>query len=158
MLRQLVCYRRFFPFYLRTPSQSLLSWTSASQFLILLVTGEVRTFVTMCFVVRSSICIFCIIAYFWTFFTTCFVARSCICIFCSLQICIPHICIFLDIFHFKFCRQIFYLHILRSHVVDLCLEFPPWGSMKGISGNDVSYRGTFLLQRYFSVTEVFSRI
>ena len=39
MLRQLVCYRRFFPFYLRTPSQSLLSRTSASQCLILLVTG-----------------------------------------------------------------------------------------------------------------------
>ena len=63
-----------------------------------------------------------------------------------------------DICHYVFCRQIVYLHILRSHVVDLCLEFPPWGSMKGISGNDVSYRGTFLLQRYFSVTEVFSRI
>ena len=29
-----------------------------------------------------------------------------------------------------FCRQIVYLHILRSHVVDLCLEFPPRGSMK----------------------------
>ena len=65
--------------------------------------------------------------------------------------------VYLHIFD-MFCRQIVYLHILRSHVVDLCLEFPPRGSMKGISGNDVSYRGTFLLQRYFSVTEVFSRI
>ena len=53
-----------------------------------------------------------------------------------------------------FCRQIVYLHILRSHVVDLCLEFPPRGSMKGISGNDVSYRGFFLMQRHFSKTEV----
>ena len=43
MLRQLVCYRRFFPFYLRTPSQSLLSRTSASQCLILLVTPMFST-------------------------------------------------------------------------------------------------------------------
>ena len=43
MLRRLVCYRRFFPFYLRTPSQSLLSRTSASQCLILLVTPMFST-------------------------------------------------------------------------------------------------------------------
>ena len=97
MLRQLVCYRRFFPFYLRTPSQSLLSRTSASQCLILLVTGGG-----------------------------------------------PGIC------HYVFCRQIFYLHILRSHVVDLCVEFPLKDRWKGISGNDVSYKGTFLLRRYSS--------
>ena len=99
MLRQLVCYRRFFPFYLRTPSQSLLSRTSASQCLILLVTPMFSTgggpdichyvfcrqvvylqtftyFFFTYFAVRSSIYIF----------LTCFVVRSSIYIFCALML------------------------------------------------------------------------
>ena len=30
--------------------------------------------------------VFCIFAYFWTFFTSCFVVRSSICIFCALML------------------------------------------------------------------------
>ena len=139
MLRQLVCYRRFFPFYLRTPSQSLLSRTSASQCLILLVTPMFSTgggpdichyvfcrqvvylqtftyFFLTYFAVRPSIYIF----------LTCFVVRSSIYIFCALMLLIW-------VWNFRWEDR--------------------W---KGISGNDVSYRGTFLLQRYFSVTKIFS--
>ena len=132
MLRQLVCYRRFFPFYLRTPSKvfylglprhNVLSCSSHRC----LAQGEVRTFVTMCFVVRSSICK--LLHIFSTYFAvrssiyiflTCFVVRSSIYIFCALMLLI------------------------------WVWNFRRGDRWKGISGNDVSYRGTFLLQRYLS--------
>ena len=131
MLRQLVCYRRFFPFYLRTPSQSLLSRTSASQCLILLVTPMFSTGG------GPDIChyVFCRQVVYLQTFTYFFFYIFCRQIF------------YLHIFD-MFCRQIVYLHILRSHVVDLGLEFPLRGSMKR------NFRKWRFLQRHFSVTEV----
>ena len=77
-------------FYLGLPRHNVLSCSSHRC----LAQGEVRTFVTMCFVVRSSICKLLHIFFFTYFavrsciyiFLTCFVVRSSIYIFCALML------------------------------------------------------------------------